>query len=433
MALLQLILHNILSFVVIISVIVFIHEFGHFLVARMCGVKIDEFAIGFGRELIGFTDKNGTRWKICPIPFGGYVKMFGDKNGASIPDDELLAQMSVEEKKISFLGKTVWQRMAIVVAGPVANFLLTIFIFTFLFRINGLNTVLPIVDVIAENSAAAESGLKKGDRILAIDGKEIFSFDDIREVVTRSSGKELGLRVLRSDSELSGPRNECGLTQKESSSVTPKESSSVTQKKSSSVIQKENSLVTPNESLSPRTRCGVGAGEEVIELLVTPKIQTTQNFFGEEVRVGMLGISASESTHEDLNLGQSFLAANKETYKISIAVFKAIGELITGQRSVDELSGPIKMAKYSGKTVEMGAIAVLWFAAMISLNLGVMNLLPIPVLDGGHLFFYLIEAIRGKPLAQKTQQVSFKFGLSLVLALMLFTTFNDVRQIVGGM
>ncbi len=479
----------------------------------MCGVKIDEFAIGFGRELIGFTDKNGTRWKICPIPFGGYVKMFGDKNGASIPDDELLAQMSVEEKKISFLGKTVWQRMAIVVAGPVANFLLTIFIFTFLFRINGLNTVLPIVDVIAENSAAAESGLKKGDRILAIDGKEIFSFDDIREVVTRSSGKELGLRVLRSDSELSGPRNECGLTQKESSSVTPKESSSVTQKKSSSVIQKENSLVTPNESssvtqkesssvtpkesssvtqkksssvtqkenslvtpnesssvtqkesssvtpkesssvtqkksssvtqkenslvtpnesLSPRTRCGVGAGEEVIELLVTPKIQTTQNFFGEEVRVGMLGISASESTHEDLNLGQSFLAANKETYKISIAVFKAIGELITGQRSVDELSGPIKMAKYSGKTVEMGAIAVLWFAAMISLNLGVMNLLPIPVLDGGHLFFYLIEAIRGKPLAQKTQQVSFKFGLSLVLALMLFTTFNDVRQIVGGM
>ena len=481
MALLQLILHNILSFVVIISVIVFIHEFGHFLVARMCGVKIDEFAIGFGRELIGFTDKNGTRWKICPIPFGGYVKMFGDKNGASIPDDELLAQMSVEEKKISFLGKTVWQRMAIVVAGPVANFLLTIFIFTFLFRINGLNTVLPIVDVIAENSAAAESGLKKGDRILAIDGKEIFSFDDIREVVTRSSGKELGLRVLRSDSELSGPRNECGLTQKESSSVTPKESSSVTpkesssvtqkksssviqkenslvtpnesssvtqkesssvtpkesssvtQKKSSSVTQKENSLVTPNESLSPRTRCGVGAGEEVIELLVTPKIQTTQNFFGEEVRVGMLGISASESTHEDLNLGQSFLAANKETYKISIAVFKAIGELITGQRSVDELSGPIKMAKYSGKTVEMGAIAVLWFAAMISLNLGVMNLLPIPVLDGGHLFFYLIEAIRGKPLAQKTQQVSFKFGLSLVLALMLFTTFNDVRQIVGGM
>ena len=489
MAFLQLILHNILSFVVIISVIVFIHEFGHFLVARMCGVKIDEFAIGFGRELIGFTDKGGTRWKICPIPFGGYVKMFGDKNGASIPDDELLAQMSVGEKKISFLGKTVWQRMAIVVAGPVANFLLTIFIFTFLFRINGLNTVLPIVDVIAENSAAAESGLKKGDRILAIDGKEIFSFDDIREVVTRSSGKELGLRVLRSDSELSGPRNECGVTQKESSSVTPKESSSVTQKKSSSVTQKksssvtqkenslvtpnesssvtqkesssvtpkesssvtqkksssviqkksssvtqkENSLVTPNESLSPRTRCGVGAGEEVIELLVTPKIQTTQNFFGEEVRVGMLGISASESTHEDLNLGQSFLAANKETYKISIAVFKAIGELITGQRSIDELSGPIKMAKYSGKTVEMGAIAVLWFAAMISLNLGVMNLLPIPVLDGGHLFFYLIEAIRGKPLAQKTQQVSFKFGLSLVLALMLFTTFNDVRQIVGGM
>ena len=371
MALFQLILHNIFSFVVIISVIVFIHEFGHFLVARLCGVKVDEFAIGFGRELIGFTDKKGTRWKICPIPFGGYVKMFGDKNGSSIPDEDLLAQMSVAEKKVSFLGKTVWQRMAIVVAGPVANFLLTIFIFTFLFRINGLNTVLPIIDVVAENSAAAESGLKKGDRILSINGKEISAFEEVRELVTLSVDKELQLIILRN--------------------------------------------------------------EEEISLTTIPKIQTTKNFFGEEVKVGMLGIGASKSIHQDLNLGQSFLEANKETYKISIAIFKAIGELITGKRSVDELSGPIKMAKYSGKTVEMGFTVVLWFAAMISLNLGVMNLLPIPVLDGGHLFFYLIEAIRGKPLSQKIQQISFKFGLSLVLTLMLFTTFNDVRQIVGGM
>jgi regulator of sigma E protease len=337
----------------------------------LCGVKIEEFSIGFGPELFGFNDKKGTRWKICPIPFGGYVKMFGDKNGSSIPDEDLLAQMSVAEKKVSFLGKTVWQRMAIVVAGPVANFLLTIFIFTFLFRINGLNTVLPIIDVVSENSAAAESGLKKGDRILSINGKEISAFEEIREMVVLSADKELQLRILRN--------------------------------------------------------------EEEISLTAMPKIQTTKNFFGEEVKVGMLGIGASKSIHQDLNLGQSFLVANKETYKISIAIFKAIGELITGKRSVDELSGPIKMAKYSGKTVEMGFTVVLWFAAMISLNLGVMNLLPIPVLDGGHLFFYLIEAIRGKPLSQKIQQISFKFGLSLVLALMLFTIFNDVRQIAGGM
>ncbi len=371
MALAQLILHNLLSFVLITSVIVFIHEFGHFLVARFCGVKVEEFSIGFGRELFGFTDKKGTRWKFCPIPFGGYVKMFGDKNSASIPDDEMIAQMSSAEKKQSFLGKNVYQRMAIVVAGPVANFILAIFIFTAIFRINGLRTTLPIVDTVVENSVAAEFGLKKGDKILAIDSKEITAFEEIRQIVSANTGEQLQLKVLRENEEIS--------------------------------------------------------------LAITPKIQTTKNIFGEDVKVGMLGITASESTHQDLNLWQSFVEANKETAQMTVAIFKAIGELVTGKRSVEELGGPIKIAKYSGKTFEMGAIAVLWFGAMISLNLGVMNLLPIPVLDGGHLFFYAIEAIRGKALSQKTQQIGFRFGLSLVLALMVFTTFNDVRQIVEGM
>lgn len=372
MSLIQLILQNFVAFVLIISAIVFIHEFGHFFVARLCKVKVEEFAIGFGRELWGFNDKHGTRWKICPIPFGGYVKMFGDKNGASMPDTEVLAQMTKAEKKQSFVGKTVWQRMAIVVAGPVANFVLAILIFTALFRVNGLNVVLPVVDTVVEGSAAAEVGMKKGDKILAINGKEISTFDEVREVVATASDKELRINLLRED-------------------------------------------------------------EKIIELVVTPKIQTTKNIFGEEVKVGMLGISALEGEHKDLNLWQSFIAANKETYRMSVSIFKAIGELITGQRSVEELGGPIKIAKYSGKTFEMGVLAVLWFSAMISLNLGVMNLLPIPVLDGGHLFFYVIEAIRGKALPQRVQQISFQVGLSLVLGLMLFTTFNDVRQIVGGM
>ncbi|MBU6141478.1 MAG: RIP metalloprotease RseP [Proteobacteria bacterium] len=369
MALTQLILQNLFSFILITSVIVFIHELGHFLVARFCGVRIEEFSIGFGRELFGFTDKKGTRWKFCPIPFGGYVKMFGDKNGASIPDAERIAQMSVEEKKQSFLGKNVWQRMAIVVAGPVANFILAILIFTVIFRINGLVTTLPIIDSVVENSAATEAGLKKGDKILAINSKEIVAFEEIRQIVSANTVEELQLKILRNSEEIS--------------------------------------------------------------LAIIPKIQTTKNIFGEEVKVGMLGITASESSHQDLNLWQSFVEANKETAQMSVAIFKAIGELLTGKRSVEELGGPIKIAKYSGKTFEMGAIAVLWFGAMISLNLGVMNLLPIPVLDGGHLFFYVIEAIRGKALSEKIQQISFRFGLSLVLALMLLTTFNDIKQIVG--
>ncbi len=367
MALTQLIFHNLFSFIFIISFIVFIHEFGHFYVARLCGVKVDEFAIGFGKKLLGFTDKKGTLWKFCLWPFGGYVKMHGDRNGASMPDSEAIAEMSLEEKQKSFVGKNVYQRMAIVVAGPVANFLLAILLFTFLFRINGLATVLPIVDEVIENSAALEAGLKKGDEIIAINGNEISDFNQVRELVIGSVSQELIFKIKRS--------------------------------------------------------------EKVFEIKIAPKIQTRKDFFGDDVEIKTLGVSASITSHQDLNLAQSFIEANKETYRTSIAIFKAIGELISGQRSIKELGGPIKIAQYSGKTVSMGVIAVIWFMAMISLNLGVMNLLPIPVLDGGHLFFYIFEAIRRKPLSQKTQQVGFRIGLSLVLSLMIFTTLNDVMRI----
>lgn len=373
MALTQLILHNFFSFIFIISFIVFIHEFGHFFVARLCGVKVDEFAIGFGRELFGFNDKKGTRWKICLWPLGGYVKMHGDRNAASMPDSEAIAKMSPEEKKKSFITKTVYQRMAIVAAGPIANFILAIFIFTILFRMNGLNIVLPIVDEVLPDSAAFESGLKKGDKILAIDGHEISDFNDVRIAVVSSLNDNLVFKIQRQ----------------------------------------------------------ISKNEKILEIKVAPKIQVRKDFFGDEVKLKTLGVSASQVTHQDLSLAQSFVHANSETYKTSIAIFKAIGELVTGKRSLEELGGPIKIAKYSGKTVDMGFTAVLWFMAMISVNLGVMNLLPVPVLDGGHLFFYVIEIIKKKPLSQKAQQIGFRVGLSLVLALMIFTTLNDIRQLIN--
>ncbi len=368
MAIIQLILHNFLSFVFIISLIVFIHEFGHFWVARLCGVKVEEFSIGFGKKLFSWRDKKATEWKFCLLPFGGYVRMYGDRNATSMPDEEAIAKMSADEKKISFVGKNVWQRMAVVVAGPVANFLLAIFIFTILFQINGLNKVLPIIDEVVPASAAFIAGLQKGDQILAIDEKEISEFDEIRNAVMLTKEQELNFKIKR--------------------------------------------------------------GEKFLELKISPKIEVRKDFFGDEVKLATLGVSASIVDHRDLNLGQSFIEANKEAYHISIAIFNAVGELISGKRSVKELGGPIKIAKYSGKTVEMGILVVLWFMAMISLNLGVMNLLPIPALDGGHLFFYLIEAIRGKALSQKTQQMGFRFGLSLLLALMIFTTINDVLQLM---
>jgi len=369
----QLILHNFFSFVFIISLIVFIHEFGHFFVARLCGVKVDEFSLGFGRELFGFKDKKGTRWKFCLLPFGGYVKMYGDKNGASMPDAEAIAKMSLEDKKISFVGKNVYQRMAIVIAGPVANFILAIFIFTILFRVNGINNVLPIVDEVLPESAALEAGLKKGDKILAIDEKEIVDFNDVRIAVVSSLEEQLIFKVQRQ----------------------------------------------------------VSKKEKILEIKVAPKMQVRKDVFGEDVNIKTLGITASEVSHQNLNLSQSFLRANKETYQTSVAILKAIGELITGRRSVEELGGPIKIAKYSGKTMDMGFVAVLWFMAMISVNLGVMNLLPVPVLDGGHLFFYIFEAIFRKPLSPKVQRIGFQIGFSLVLALMIFTTFNDIRHLIN--
>jgi regulator of sigma E protease len=367
MNLINLIAQNLFSFIAIISAIVFIHEFGHFIVARICGVKVEEFAIGFGKKLFSFRDKKNTEWKFCLLPFGGYVKMFGDRNAASIADEEAIAKMSEEEKKQSFIAKNVWQKIAIVAAGPLFNFTLAIIIFTFLFAANGKNKVLPIIDEVLENSAALEAGIKKDDEILAINQSEISDFNQIAQIVSEWKNEELIFTIKR-----------------------------------------EN---------------------KILQLKITPKIQIRKNIFGEENPMPTLGISASQIVSEKLNLAQSFILASSETYQISIKILQTLGELISGQRSIKELGGPVKIAKYSGKSFEMGIITVLWFSAMISINLGVMNLLPIPVLDGGHLLFYAIEAIFRKPLPKKIQAIAFNFGFSLIISLMIFTTINDFMQI----
>ncbi len=367
MSILHIILQNFFSFLAIISLIVFVHEFGHFIVARLCGVKVETFSLGFGKELFGRTDKKGTRWKFCILPIGGYVKMYGDKNAASVPDLQEMEKMTPQEKKQSFVFKNVYQRFAVVAAGPVANFVFAIFIFTFLFKSNGLNTVLPVIDEVVKDGAAFTSGLKKDDEVIAIDDKKISDFNDIRQIVTSSANHELAFKIKRQEQEL--------------------------------IIK------------------------------VTPQYQTSKDIFGDEVKTPMLGISASKISHKDLNIAQAFVQANVETYKITLAIFDSVGQLITGKRSVKELGGPIKIAQYSGKTVDMGIAMVAWFMAMISINLGAMNLLPVPMLDGGHLVFYIFEMIAKKPLTQKTQQISFQIGMALLLTLMLFTTFNDIYNI----
>ncbi len=367
MQLIQLILQNFFSFVFIISIIVFIHEFGHFYVARLNGVKVETFSLGFGPKIFGFTDKKGTLWKICALPFGGYVKMFGDRNAASVPDHELLKNLTLEERKFSLLGKNVYQRMAIVAAGPIANFILTIFLFTILFRISGLNTVMPVVSEVLTESAAMEAGIKKGDKILAIDDKEINDFDEVRSAIATGNGREMLIKILRAD--------------------------------------------------------------QTLEIKLTPKIQLRKDAFGFDVKIPTLGVGASELSHQDLNILQSFGHSITETYKISIEIFKGIKDLIIGKRDIKELSGPIKIAQYSGKSVNIGITATLWFMAMISLNLGIMNLLPIPMLDGGHLFYYLIELLRGKALSLKLQQLGFGLGIGILILLTSVAVFNDIKSL----
>jgi regulator of sigma E protease len=367
MAILNLVLHNLFAFIVILSAIVFIHEFGHYIVAKMCKVKIEEFSIGFGKEIFGFNDKSGTRWKFAILPFGGYVKMFGDKNPASIADNDRLLQMSEADKKVSFYFKNVWQRIAIVAAGPIANFLLCILLLTVIFKVQGLTKILPIVDQVQEKSAAAQSGIMVGDKILKINDITIADFDQLRQIVSQNGEKEISIELQRS--------------------------------------------------------------EKILQINLVPKMSVSKNIFGEEQKTPLIGIGASQFEYTKLGLGRAFIHANIETYNLGTAIAKAIGELITGKRSVKELSGPVKIAEYSGKSMDAGFMMVLWFMAMISVNLGVANLLPIPVLDGGHLFYYIIEAIKGKPLPQKAQEAGFQLGFAILICLMIFTTYNDIYNL----
>ena len=371
MIIINLVLHNLFAFIIILSTIVFIHEFGHYIVAKFCGVKIEEFSIGFGKELFGFNDKSGTRWKFSLLPFGGYVKMFGDRNGASIADDEALQKMSKKDKKISFYFQSVGKRIAIVAAGPIANFLLCIFLLTIIFKVQGLTKVLPIIDQVQEQSSAAQAGILVGDKILQINDTHIDDFDQLRQIIFQNGEKEMRLEVQRKTAE----------------------------------------------------------SEKIIAINLTPKMSISKNIFGEEQKTPLIGVGASQFEYHKLNLGQAFISANVETYHLSTAVAKAIGELITGQRSIKELSGPVKIAQYSGKSMDGGFIMVLWFMAMISVNLGVANLLPIPVLDGGHLFYYIIEAIRGKALPYKVQNIGFQFGFAVLITIMIFTTYNDIHNL----
>lgn len=362
---------NIPAFIVVITVLVYVHEFGHYKVARWCGVTVDVFSIGFGKELYGWTDKNNCRWKISAIPFGGYVKFSGDAGAASNPDHNL-ENMSEAEKAGSFHHKSLARRAAVVLAGPAANYLFAIVAMALLFIFLGQAHTPPIVSEIVPQSAAADAGFKPGDRVISVNGDAIDSFEELRQTVLVGLDEPLEMIVRRNDRDL--------------------------------------------------------------PLQVKPKIIELTDADGNVHRVGRLGIRSTEREYRKHGVVSAFVSAADQTVFITTASLKGIGQIISGSRDAKELSGPLGILKMSGEAAKRGEtildqfLSLFNFMIFVSISLGMINLFPIPMLDGGHLLFYIIEAVKGKPLSEKSMDIGFKIGLTLVLMLMLFATWNDLGK-----
>ncbi|MBJ3775544.1 RIP metalloprotease RseP [Acuticoccus mangrovi] len=363
----------ILPFLFVLGIIIFVHEMGHFLVARWCGVAVDAFSIGFGPELLGWVDRHGTRWKLSAIPLGGYVKFAGDENAASVPDRAVLAAMNEEERRTSFFLKPLWQRAAIVAAGPVANFILAIAIFSIFFMISGRPVADAVVSAVEPDSPAAAAGFEPGDVIVAIDGDKVRSFSTVQRTVASAAGSPLTFTVER--------------------------------------------------------------GGERLELVATPELRELTDPFGNPYSSGVLGVrrevGAEGIPRERLGPIGAIGAGAAETWYITTRTVDVVTGIFSGTQSASQLGGPIRVAQLSGEVAGLGIAALFSLAAMLSVSIGLINLLPVPMLDGGHLLFYLIEGVRGRPLSERAQDVGFRIGLALVLLLMGFATFNDIVHLTS--
>lgn len=358
----------ILPFLFVLTLVVFFHELGHFWVARRAGVRVLTFSLGFGPEIAGFTDRHGTRWRIAAIPLGGYVRFFGDSDPASTPDTAHLGQMSAAERRESFFYAPLKWRAAIVAAGPIANFILAIVIFSLVFMVFGRQVTAPRVDQVVAESAAAKAGFQPGDLVLTIDGAKVESFSDMQRIVGAGAGQPLDVVVERNGAE--------------------------------------------------------------VRLTATPQLREVKDAFGNVHRMGQLGISrslaATDISTRRYGPVEAVGMAVQETWFVVARTFDYLGGLIAGRESADQLGGPIRIAQVSGQVASVGFAALLTLAAVLSVSIGLLNLFPIPLLDGGHLMFYAAEAIRGRPLSARVQDIGFRIGLAIVLMLMVFATWNDV-------
>ena len=362
----------IIPFIILILVVVFIHEYGHYYFAKRYGVGVTDFSIGFGKEIFGWNDKSGTRWKICWIPLGGYVKFFGDRNVFSQSDqEELLKKYNDEDKKKLFVLKPLYQRSLIVAGGPLANFILAIIIFFFIYTFVGKDFTPAMIDEVKKDSPAEVAGLMKNDIILEIDNTKVKSILDVSKLITMSTSEFINFKVSRYD--------------------------------------------------------------ESILLKVKPDNVDTEDSLGNKINKRMVGITLipynNEINHQKLGPTKALYYSINEVYFVTISSLKYLGSIIFGSGDSSQLGGPIRIAKISGQVAEFGLIPFLSMMAYISISLGLINLFPIPLLDGGHLMFYGFEKILGRPLSQKTQEGFFRIGMFLILSLMFFATFNDLRDL----
>ena len=368
----EILISFIIPFVILLTVVVFIHEYGHYYYAKKYGVGVTDFSIGFGKEIFGFNDKSGTRWKFCLIPLGGYVKFFGDRNVYSQADHkEILEKYSEEDQKKLFTLKPLYQRSLIVFGGPLANFLLALVIFFSIYTFVGKDFTPAVINEVQKDSPAMAGGLKQNDVILEIDGNKVESIMDVSKFITMSTDEIIDFKVKRSYDEL--------------------------------ILKVKPNIVSGEDNL----------GNKLNKRIVGIK----------------LGAYNNEINHVKLGPAQAIYHAAHEVYFVGISSLKYIGAMIFGKADTSQLGGPIRIAKISGQVAEFGVLAFISMMAYISISLGLVNLFPIPMLDGGHLMFYAFEKVLGRPLSQKTQEGFFRIGIFLLISLMFFTTFNDLKDL----
>lgn len=359
------------AFAFVITLVVFFHELGHFAIARACGVGVETFSIGFGPAIVSWHDRRGTQWKVSWIPLGGYVKFLGDADAVSRPDEERVRALPAEEQSHAFLNKPLWQRASVVVAGPAANFVLAILIFAATFVTVGREVVIPRVDAVQPGSAAAAAGFKPGDIIKRADGTTINEFSDVQSIVTMSAGRDLPI-----------------------------------------VVERNGKLLT---------------------LHATPRLLEVKTGFGDVQRVGVLGVvnnlSADEVQLVRYSVPGAVGEATARTWDIVDSTMTYLWRMVVGQQDASQLSGPLGIAKVSRQVASIGIIELINLAALISVSIGLVNLFPVPILDGGHLLYYACEAIMGRPLGARAQDVGFRLGLAVMLGLMVLATWNDVLRL----